>query len=90
MMPCWRLAMLVVAAELLLEQAVDALGLLLLAKLHAVLRVARALLARPGPADTGALDAALVGVAAVALQEELDTFAAAQSAVRPGVTCHVV
>ena len=44
---------LVVAAELLLEQAVDALRLLLLAKLDAVLRVARALLARPDPAGYG-------------------------------------
>src|SRR5450759_1686343 len=79
---------LIVVAELLLEQTVRALRLLLLAKLDPVLRVTRALAAGHARREGTTLDTALVGVAAVALQEELDSFAAAESAVRACITCH--
>ena len=69
--------LLVVAAELLLEQLVVAPGLLLLAQLLPVLRLAHA----PAPVLAGrvgaALDAALLGQAALALEEQLLALAAA-------------
>src|ERR1700722_5134779 len=78
----------VVAVELLLEDAVDALGLLLLADLEqglAVLLPDAAVLARRVGPD---LDRALGAVALGTLQEQLYLFAAAQLAVRPGVSSH--
>src|SRR5579862_8096159 len=78
----------VVAVELLLEHAVDAAGLLLLADLQQVLAVLLtdpAVLTRRVGAD---LDRALRRVALGALEEELDLLTAAQFAVRPGVTSH--
>src|SRR5487761_2264535 len=79
----------VVAVELLLEHAVDAAGLLLLADLEQVLAVLRAdpaVLTRRVGTD---LDRALRRVALRALEEELDLLTAAQLAVRPGVTSHL-
>src|SRR5215469_4890783 len=78
----------VVARELLLEHAVDAAGLLLLADLQQVLAVLLpdpAVLTRRVRTD---LDRALRRVALRALEEELDLLTAAQLAVRPGVTSH--
>ena len=80
---------LVVVMELLLLQAIDALGLLLLAQLGAILRLADALLARHARGVGAALHGALLAVAAVALQEELCALATAQTAVCSGVTCHI-
>src|SRR5690349_702042 len=69
-----RAAPRVVAAELRLEQPVEALDFLLLAQLYAVLGE----LGAPLPVLAGrigaALDGALVGVAAVALQVHLEVF----------------
>ena len=77
-----------VVAELALEDAVHAADLLLLAQLDAVLAhlaAADAVLAgRRGPA----LERALLGVAARALQEELAALAAAQAADGFGVAGH--
>src|SRR4051794_3772516 len=79
----------VVAAELLLEDPVVAARLLLLAKLQPVLRLLRAaatvLAGRVGPA----LDAALVGEAPLALQEELDALATALLALGSSVAGHL-
>ena len=78
----------VVARELLLEHLVVALGLLLLAQLRPVLGLthpAAAVLARRIGA---ALDAALVGEAARALQEQLLPLAAALLALGSGVAGH--
>src|SRR5580704_1457308 len=78
----------VVAAELLLEHAVNPAGLLLLADLQQVLAVLLpdpAVLARRVRPD---LDRALRRVALAALQEQLDLLTTAQLAVRPGVTSH--
>src|SRR3954463_5456086 len=80
----------VVGAELRLQHAVVAAGLLLLPQLYAVLR----LLLTPAAVLAGrvraALDAALVGQAALALEEELLPFAAALLALRGGVSSHLV
>src|SRR5712692_3873310 len=70
----------VVAAELRLEQAVEALDLLLLAQLHAVLGELGAALAVLARRVGAALDGALVRVAAVALQVHLQVFAPADAA----------
>ena len=78
-----------VAAELILEHAVDALDLLLLAQLQAVageLRLAR--LAVLSGREVALLDRALLRVAALSLQEELHRLAAAQAADRTNVTSH--
>src|SRR3954465_152479 len=78
----------VVAAELLLQHAVDAAGLLLLAQLQqvlAVLAAAPAVLARRVGPD---LDRALGGLALAALEEQLHLLAPAQAAVGSGVTGH--
>ena len=78
-----------VAAELVLEHAVDALDLLLLAQLQAVadeLRLAElAVLPRR---EVALLDRALLRVAALPLQEELHAFAPAEPADRTNVTSH--
>src|SRR5207249_3361998 len=78
----------VVRAELLLEQAVEAARLLLLAQLEQVLGLldpAAAVLARRVAA---ALDRALLGQAALALQEQLHALAAALLALGRAVTRH--
>src|SRR3954462_6692262 len=79
----------VVTAELLLQHAVDAAGLLLLTKLEqglAVLGAAAAMLARRVGPD---LDRALRGLALAALEEQLHLLAPAHAAVGSGVTGHV-
>src|SRR6185436_4542127 len=79
----------VVAAELLLQHAVDAAGLLLLAQLQQVLAVlgaATAVLARRVGPD---LDRALRGLALAALEEQLHLLAPAEAAVGSGITGHV-
>src|SRR5215211_3705969 len=79
----------VVTAELLLQHAVDAAGLLLLTKLEQVLAVlgatAAVLARRVGPD----LDRALRGLALAALEEQLHLLAPAHAAVGSGVTGHV-
>src|SRR5207247_2040450 len=79
-----------VAAELILEHAVDALHLLLLAELQAVageLRLPRlAVLARR---EVALLDGALLRVAAFPFQEQLHALAAAQPADGSNVTRHL-
>ena len=78
-----------VAAELILEHAVDALDLLLLAQLHAVadhLGLARA--AVLAGRHVALLDGALLGVAALALEEQLHALAAAQAANGSVVSSH--
>ena len=80
-----------VAAELVLEHAVGALDLLLLAQLHAVADHLR--LARPAVLagrDVALLDRALVRVAALALQEELHAFAPAEPADRTDISSHSI
>ena len=79
---------LVVVMELLLQNAVDALGLLLLTQLQTVFAFLDTLLAGLAGRVVAALDRALVRVAAVALQEELRTFTTAQTAVRSSITSH--
>src|SRR5205085_2975360 len=69
--------LLVVVAELLLEHAVVAAGLLLLAQLHAVLGLLLAAAAVITGRVRAALDAALVGQAALALEEQLLALTAA-------------
>src|SRR4029079_17899944 len=78
----------VVTAELLLQDAVDAAGLLLLAQLQQVLAVlgaAAAVLARRVGPD---LDRALRGLALAALEEQLHLLAPAQAAVGSGLPGH--
>src|SRR5207302_6685155 len=82
-------AAVVVAAELRLEQAVEALYLLFLAELHAVLGELGAPLAVLARRVRTALDGALVRVAAVALQIHLEIFAPADAAGRFGVASHL-
>src|SRR5262249_19034724 len=83
------LGLLEVPAELILEHAVDTLHLLLLAQLDSVsreLRLARlAVLTRR---EVPFLDRALLGVAALALEEELHAFTPAEATDRSDVTCH--
>src|SRR5262249_9232410 len=78
-----------VAAELILENPVDALDLLLLTKLQAVageLRLPRlAVLSRR---ESALLDGALLRVAALALSGQLNRPAATQPAARTYTTCH--
>jgi len=69
--------LLVVVAELLLENAVVAAGLLLLAELQEVLRLLDPTAAVLTRRVAAALDSALLGQAALALQEELHAFPAA-------------
>ena len=91
MTPFMRERLVVVAAELALGDAVDALDLLLLAQLLAVVReLAAARLAVLAGRIGAALVAALVGVAALALEEELHVFAAAEPANGTDITSHFV
>src|SRR5207253_1081671 len=86
--PALLVRLLVVRAELVLEQPVVAARLLLLAQLQQVLALldpAAAVLARRIGAT---LDRALLGEAALALQEELHALAAALLALRGAVACH--
>src|SRR4051812_23603816 len=79
----------VVAAELGLEQAVEAASLLLLAQLQQVLGLLDAAAAVLARRVAAALDRALLGQAALALQEELHPLAAALLALRSGVSRHL-
>src|SRR5205085_8313422 len=79
-------SLVVVDAELLLQYAVVALGLLLLAQLEAILALALATTTVLARGVRAPLDAALVGQAALALEEELLAFAAALLALGSGVT----
>src|SRR5262245_9624765 len=72
----------VVSAELLLEQAVVAARLLLLAQLEQVLRLLDAAAPVLARRIAAALDRALLGQAALALEEELHAFAPALLALR--------
>src|SRR4030095_11101628 len=78
----------VVGAELLLEQAVVAARLLLLAQLEQVLRLLDAAASVLARRIAAALDRALLGQAALALQEELHALATALLALRRPVPCH--
>ena len=78
----------VVLAELLLEHAVDAAGLLLLAEADGVLRQLDAALAVLAGRIGATRDRALVGVAALALEKELHAFAAAELADGTDITSH--
>src|SRR3954463_2672765 len=78
-----------VAAELVLQHAINALDLLLFAQLQAVayeLRLAQ--LSVLSWRQIALLNRALLRIAALPLQEELHSFAPAQPANRSDVTCH--
>src|SRR5262249_17785962 len=78
-----------VAPELILEHAVDALHLLLLAQLQAVARELRLpRLAVLAGREVALFDGALLGVAALTLQKQLHRLAAAQTANRSDITRH--
>src|SRR5215510_13635958 len=77
-----------VLPELALEHAIDALGLLLLAQLHAESGELAAVQAVLPGRIVAALDGALVGEAAGALEEELHALAAAEAALRVAVSRH--
>src|SRR5687767_7184957 len=82
------LRLLEVAAELILQHAVDALDLLLLAQLHAVadhLRLAQASML--AGRHVALLDRALLGVATLALEEQLHALATAEAANGSVITC---
>src|SRR3954469_9813091 len=78
----------VVSRELLLEHLVVALGLLLLAQLRPVLGLAHPAAAVLARRIGATLDAALVGEAAGALEEQLLSLAAALLALGPSVAGH--
>src|SRR5262249_33587335 len=77
-----------VLAELALQHAVDALGLLLLAQLHAVGRQLAAIQTAHARRIVAPLDGALVGDAPRALEEELHALAAAQPALGVTISRH--
>src|SRR5581483_1233168 len=77
-----------VAAELPLEQTVDAPELLLLAELDRVLRELRPRLAVLAGRIIAPLDGALVRVAPLALQKQLEPLPPAEAADRARVPCH--
>src|SRR5947209_2503381 len=77
-----------VLPELALEHAVNALGLLLLAQLHAEGGELAAIQAVLAGRIVAPLDRALVGEAAGAFQEQLHALAAAQAALRVTVSGH--
>src|SRR5262245_1439746 len=79
-----------VAPELSLEHSVDATQLLLLAQLGRVLGELRARLPVLAGRIVAPLDRALVGVAPLALEKELQPLASAVPADRSGVACHVL
>src|SRR4051794_2103281 len=78
----------VVPTELALEHAVVATGLLLLAQLDPVLGLLLATTAVVAGRVGAALDAALVGQAALALEEELLAFTTALLALGAGISSH--
>src|SRR5215218_8566604 len=80
--------LLIVRAELALEHAVVAARLLLLAELDAVLALSLTPAAVVSGRVRATLDAALVGQAALALEEELLALPPALLALRAGVSCH--
>src|SRR4051812_843950 len=80
--------LLVVRAELLLQQAVVAACLLLLAKLEQVLALLDAAAAVLTRRIRAALDRALLGETALALQEELHAFAPADAALGAEISRH--
>src|SRR5688500_15769379 len=85
------LRLLEVAAELILQHPVDALDLLLLTQLHAVageLLLPRLAVLTRG--EVALLDRALLGVAALPLEEQLHALAAAQAADGSDVTSHLI
>src|SRR5262245_13744957 len=85
------LRLLEVAAELVLEDAIDALDLLLLAKLHTVSgQLGLAGLAVLTGGEVALLDRALLRVAALALEEQFHPLAAAEAADRSDITSHSV
>ena len=86
--PSWREALFVVGAELFLQHLVVAAGLLLLAQLQAVLALAQAAAAVLAGRVGATLDTALVGEAALTLEEELLALAPALLALRGGVASH--
>jgi hypothetical protein len=75
-------------AELLLEEPVVAARLLLLAELEQVLALLDAPAAVLSRRIAAALDRALLGEAALALQEELDALAAAETALGAEIAGH--
>ena len=77
-----------VVAELALEDAVDAADLLLLAQLEAVLADLAAADAVLAGRRRAALEGALLGIAAAALEEELRALPAAEAADGSGVAGH--
>ena len=79
---------LVGAAKLLLEQAVVAARLLLLAQLEQVLALLDAAASVLARRIAAALDRALLGQAALALQEELQPLAAAEATLRAQIPGH--
>src|SRR6185369_15389559 len=88
--PLRALRLLEVAAELLLEDAVDALDLLLLAQLDAVSLDLRAAVPVLAGCVLTPLDRALVLEAAISLEVELHPLSAAEPADRFRVPCQVV
>src|SRR5262245_46154526 len=81
-------SLLVVGAELFLQHLVVAARLLLLAQLQAVLGLAQTAAAMLAGRVGTPLDTALVGEAALALEEELLALAPALLALRGGVARH--
>src|SRR5439155_8983917 len=77
-----------IAAELALEDAVEALELLLFAEANAILAGLAAALAVHAGREIAALDGALGAFAAAALEEQLDAFTATQFANRIEMTSH--
>src|SRR5439155_3699481 len=80
--------LLVVVAELLLEQPVVPARLLLLAQLEQVLALLDAAAAMLSRRIRATLDRALLGEAAFALKEQLHALAPADAALRSQISCH--
>ena len=78
-----------VAAELALQNAIESLGLLLFTELLAILGALAAALAVLAGSECTIVHCALVGVAAVALQEELLALSAALAANCFSISCHI-
>src|SRR5262249_30645648 len=85
------LRLLEVVAELLFEDAVDALHLLLLAQLHAVTRhLLPARLSMLARSEVALVDRALLGEAALALEEQFHALAAAETTNGSDVSSHSI
>ena len=88
-MPSSPLGSFEIAAELILEHAVDAFHLLLFAQLQAVARELRLpCLAVLTGREIALLDCALLRVASLAFEEQLHALPAAQTADRTDVSSH--